>query len=544
MKLHSTALVSDDLLHSLTADLARASVCRFGIAYFSTGGLNAIGQNLLARALCGEESFGVSSMSCACGYQPLLSLSREVAALGGVPNLKYFMDPLADGSDEPENVALLHSKIVYLVTEGLSQSILYIGSHNWSRRALGPGKGSPRNAEATMRIEGDFDPDHLTGTGGSVFADANEHLLNAFNSPLCLEVNRANEHKFEEWFQKGCKRTRGEGLRETKVILAIHKGPNRLRPDEWGSLGNAGIYVQMLTESEGRQIWDAGDNILVLVWDSEADLQIGRQPHLLRCRISTEKAGPDSDLRGTNASSSPISGFSAVIWDQTQHHAIASGRAGDPKTVRTKRGKEVKVFDFEFPLTSNDSQTFDGPVNPKYQFYLEVDQVVFPRDGDIPEKPGYVWIRSSLAMAESRSDAKTEGLPGFQVDEELRDRMIEILRDEFGVNRKNAKVLPFSGEVSKRLGKKVVDHPLHDTFLDETHLGSEDEFYSDARSGELVPEIDNDRITKRRQKIEAKQGLFPLPIGRTQRVFTMSLENLLETWEETARAVARERGPH
>lgn len=537
MKLHSTALVSDELVQSLKADLARSQICRFGIAYFSMGGLQSIGQNLLAQALSGPESFGISSMSCACGYKPLLSLSNAVAAAGGTPRLKYFMDPLVDGTDELDNLTLFHSKMVFLVTGDRSKSILYIGSHNWSRRALGPGAGSPRNAEATLRIEGDFDPEHLAGTGGSVFSDANLHLLNAFNSPLCLDADQANVQRFEEWRQKGCKRARGEGLRETKVILAIHQGPGQLRPSDWESLENAGIYVQMLAEDEGRQVWDSGDSILLLVWDSKADLQKGAQPHLLRCRISTEKAGPNSKLRGTNSSSSPISGFRAVVWDQDQHRAIANGQAGEAKTVFTRRGQEVKVFDFEFPSAHNDSMAIDGAVTPKYQFYLEVDQVIFPRDGALPERPQYVWLRSSLAVVDNQTDAKMESLPGFSVGEDQRDRMIESLRSVFGINLKNAKVLPFSGEVSKRLGKKVVDHPLHDTFLAEARPGGEDEFYSAARPGTLVPEIDNDRIMKRRETSMSKEGLFPRPIGRTQRVFTMSLEKLLETWEETAKAI-------
>lgn len=542
MKLNSTALVSDDLVQSLRSDLARASVCRFGIAYFSMSGLNTIGQSLLARALCGPESFGVSSMSCACGYQPLITLSNAIIAGGGMPQLKYFMDPLVEESGEPDNLALFHSKMVYLVTEDRSKSILYIGSHNWSRRALGPGTGSPRNAEATLRIEEDFDPDHLAGIGGSVFGDANLHLLNAFNSAACLDAVRANESVFAEWFQKGCKRTRGEGLREIKVILAIHRGAGQLRPSDWESLQNGGIYLQMLIEEEGREVWNADDRILVLVWDSEACLQVGGQPHILRCRISTGNAGPTSDLRGTNSSSSPIAGFRAVIWDRNQHQAAASDRSSGPKTVRTKREQEVKVFDFDFPTSSTDSSGVDGAVKPKYQFYLEVDQVIFPRDGELPAKPRYVWVRSSLAVAANPEDAKTEEIPGFSVDKEKHDQMLECLREVFGVKLNEAKVLPFSGELPKRVGKKVVDHPLHDTFLDDTHQGSENKFYSDAKAGTLVPEIDEERITTIRRKNIDQNEFFPAPMGRAQRVFTMRLDKLLETWEETAKAIIDTQG--
>src|SRR6185436_2489065 len=141
MKLLSKDLVSPEYLDQLRQDLAKATVCRFLVAYVSTEGLNAIQQPLLMKPLRNAKSFGIASLTCSCGYKPLTTLQR---ALGDKHiRLKYFMDPLVTGSDEPSEVSLFHSKLVCLFQESDQKCIVYIGSHNWSSRALGP--LSPRN---------------------------------------------------------------------------------------------------------------------------------------------------------------------------------------------------------------------------------------------------------------------------------------------------------------------------------------------------------------------------------------------------------------
>ncbi len=134
MRLLSQKLVSLEYRDQLRMDLARAAVCRFLVGYVSADGLNAIGRHLLVRALRNERSFGVSSLTCACGYTPLLNLQDELG--DGCVRLKYFMDPLVEGSDEPNEITLFHSKLVYLLLEREQKSVVYVGSHNWSGRAL------------------------------------------------------------------------------------------------------------------------------------------------------------------------------------------------------------------------------------------------------------------------------------------------------------------------------------------------------------------------------------------------------------------------
>src|SRR4051794_1186223 len=119
MKLLSRELVSLEYREQLQRDLAKASVCRFLVAYVSGDGIESIGRHLLTRGLRDARSFGVGSLSCSCGYEPLLRLQAEMPEL----RLKYFMDPLVKEEGEPSEISLLHSKLVYLYLEREAKSV-------------------------------------------------------------------------------------------------------------------------------------------------------------------------------------------------------------------------------------------------------------------------------------------------------------------------------------------------------------------------------------------------------------------------------------
>ena len=127
-----------------------------------------------------KSLFGVSSLTCACGYEPLLDLQSQLGE--SAVRLKYFMDPQVRGSDEPDDITLFHSKLVYLYlpTQNGGTSVVYLGSHNWSSRALGPGR--PRNAEASVRFQLDYSPEHLAGEGDSIASEVNRHLRAAYSA--------------------------------------------------------------------------------------------------------------------------------------------------------------------------------------------------------------------------------------------------------------------------------------------------------------------------------------------------------------------------
>lgn len=526
MKLLRKELVSLDYRQQLQQDLARASICRFLVAYISPGGIESIGRHLLTRALRDDRSFGVGSLSCSCGYDPLIHLQREMPEL----RLKYFMDPLVKKEEgEASQIALFHSKLVYLYLEREVKSVVYIGSHNWTRRALGP-RGT-RNAEASMRFELEFVAEDLDGSGTSVASDVNGHLLDAWNMPACLPAVPTNEQTFHEWYEKGCRRSQSARLDEITVLLAVCRG-GAVGVD-WLALDGKGIYLQVLDEDDGDIVWRSDNRLLVMVWESEADLAAARQPVLLDCAITTSKAGPDSRLRGTNQSRDPVVGFQAVIWDDAELLAQQNARAGRRPRVRLWSRREAQVYDFEFPTARTDSSQVDGTARPKYQFYLEVERVVMPTSGTFQRSPEFVWSPDSFSVVANRDAARMEETPGYFVEPEREREIMASLTELFCVDPSQAKVLPYSSADRLKEGKRISTHPLHETFLgpEWKEKTLRDEYYRQSEAGALVAELDDTPTSESPVGDYGPEEILP----RLQRVFTTPLSKLSETWSNAAR---------
>jgi hypothetical protein len=539
MKLLSQELVSLDYRDHLRNDLARATVCRFLVAYVSIEGLESINTGPLAHAFRDPRSFGVSSLSCSCGFEPLLWLHQR---LGNPPQpkLKYFMDPMPDAEqEEPKKLALFHSKLVYLAQERERKSIVYIGSHNWTGRALGPHR--PRNAEASVRLEMEYDPDQLEGKGGSVASDVNRHLLQAWAFPACLPATEAYRTTFEQWYETGCRRSSAMSLDEVAIILAVRKADGiTVSPSLWQGLVGRGIYLQALEEAEGELLWRRNDQeVLVLVWNSRADLQAGRQPIILRCRITTSKAGPDSRRHGTNQSTAPVAGFRAVIFDESQLAAMHQSAKTPRSVVPLWSGRTAELYDFEFPTPRLDSSQVDGTITPKYQFHFEVEHVAFSAEGNHPEAPEMVWGRETFAVAESKNSVKREEIDGYYVPPDMVQAILGCLEETLFLEPEAMKVRPVSEYKREKVGKRFSFHPLHDTFIGEDCRRQREEFYSRADPDFLTAELDEPPDAERPQR---QLALPEEPVHRIQRVFTTPLSTLEALWTETARRLRARKG--
>jgi hypothetical protein len=527
MKLLSRELVSHEYREHLQRDLARASVCRFLVAYVSNEGLASVGRHLLNRAMRDERSFGVGSLTCSCGFDPLLQLQAELPEL----RLKYFMDPLVKEEDEPSEISLFHSKLVYLFLEREAKSVVYIGSHNWTRRALGP--QGPRNAEASLRFEMDFAPEDLQGTGASLASQVNRHLIDAWDMPLCLPATADNESTFREWYEKGCRRLPAGPLSKTTILLAVRRNP--AGGASLSTLTGRGIYLQVLDEDDGKIVWDSNNRLLILVWESDADLAAARQPVILQCRVTTSKAGPDSQLRGTNQSVAPVAGFEAVVFDEAELAARRDGRFGQRPRVLLWSGRPVQVYDFEFPTPHTDSSQIDGTVRPKYQFHLEVERVILPTSGRFGDAPEYVWSCESFSVAASRESARVEESPGYYVEPDRERQILDCLEKLLFVEPRKAKVLPYSSDDRLKVGKRVSTHPLHETFLgpEWNEKGLRDEYYGRSEPGALVAELDiREAAGSAKPAIDENEE-----VPRLQRVFTAPVDRLVETWSEAAKVL-------
>jgi hypothetical protein len=517
MRFLSKDLVTHDYRTSLQKDLAQATVCRFLVAYVSGEGIKSINRAPLIRALKDSRSFGVASLSCACKHEPLLSLQDEFEDV----RLKYFMDPVVEEKDEPKNVALFHSKLVYIYNQRTQKSIVYLGSHNWTRRALGP--QGPRNAEASLRLEFEFEEEHLLGTGDSIPSEVNQHLLSAWNSPLCIPATRNNEHTFEEWAAKACNKAASVPLEQNTIVLAVRKGSGN---PNWGSLQNSSIYLQILDETDGRLIFERSNNkLLLMVWESEVDLAAGRQPVILKGRISNFNAGANSSVGGSNRSMSPIAGFVGVVFDEEELKAKTQKRTSRRNPVSIRTGRDVSVYDFELPSLSQDCATIDSGIDPNYRFLLEVEAVVMPLERASEWQAEFVWSPDSFTVAKSRKDTRLEESPGYHVDVEREQAIYECMREELLVEPSDAKVLPYSQEPDLKRGKRIAKHPLHETYLGDqlSNVSARDAYYRGAKQERLSAELDSVDEANRDK-----------PIDRLQRVYTAPAKDLLEEWRQIA----------
>ena len=527
MKFLSKDLVTHDYRDALQKDLAQATVCRFLIAYVSSEGIKSIHRAPLLRALKDSRSFGVASLSCACKYEPLLNLQDELSEI----RLKYFMDPVVEEKDEPKNIALFHSKLVYIYNKRTQKSIVYLGSHNWTRRALGP--QGPRNAEASLRLEFDFEEEHLLGNGDSVPSEVNQHLLHAWNAPLCFPATRMYETRFEEWTAKVCRRADSVSLEQNVVVLAVRTGQGN--PD-WLSLTGESIYFQILSEEEGDLIRTKSNNsLMLLVWESSTDLSNGAQPIIIRGQITDSNAGPQSSVAGNNTATSPMSGFNAVVFDSDELSSYHQNRRirTPPRTLWS--GRDISAYEFEFPTPHHDCAAVDGVVDPKYRFLLKVESVCLPSNRlsesiNIDERAEYAWTPDSFTVAKKKSDLRLEESPGYRVDAEQKRDISDYLREVLLVDVEKAKALPYSGEDDAKSGKRIAKHPLHETFL-RTQLidrSDRDSYYRSAKQGTLSAELDLFDV-----------GGTDEPIDRLQRVYTAPVNDLLDEWRNRATSLKR-----
>jgi hypothetical protein len=526
MTLLDIPLVSDVFLQRLRADLDAAEVIRFAVAYISTDGLDAIGQDRLSKALTHPNSFGVSSLTCANGFSPLCDLQERIGGVR-VPRLKYFMEPMVPDPETNSRIRLLHTKLIYLTQPALGKAVIYIGSHNWSMRALGP--QVPRNAEASIRLEQPLVPGDLEGVGTSLGASVDQHLLNCFQLPLCLPVDASSLGIFNEWEENCCGRPRGEPLEQRAVVLAVHTGNQPTRQGEavpWTTLEGKSVYAQLFDEEDGSQVPDRGQQLFVLVWDSRSALVAGEQPTLLICHVSTSNAGPMSSIAGTNRAENPISGFSAVLLDQRQLQAAIENKVDKQSPILLRSGLQVEAFDFDFPAPSRDARVIDGGAKPNYQFHLEVDRVVLPEERAKDASRGtashpWVWSPESLTVADKEKGSIVKS-PGFLVDGQTEEAMLQCLREVFQVNPDLARVRPYSQAKDPRVGLRISDHPLHDLLIG-LNRETPDQFYDKVkgRVGRIVP------ARKDEGNVDAREGTRLL---RVTRVFARKLDQLLQEW--------------
>jgi hypothetical protein len=509
--------VADKLLAQLHSDLDEAQLIRFAVAYVSGAGLDVIGRDRLVRLLKHQRSFGIATMHAGCGYKPLLELQGALPR-DLPPRLKYFMEPMvkSSGDDDPD---LLHTKLLYLANPEAGWARIYIGSHNWSLHALGGVPGSVRNAEASLRLEEPFDPSDLEGSGTGLASRVNRHLRACFDLPPALEAIPANEEAFEEWMERHRASTGAEALDSVAVVLAAcrnEKAAEARTPAFWSALQRSGLYLQILRETEGEIVWDRSKSLVLLVWTSEADMAQARAPVILHCFSSQLRAGPDSKLHGNSRGGEEIAGFAAAIYDPQQASDLGS-KATELRPdahVVVPRGTRVNHFWFEPQPKTVRAGDLDGAAVPLYQHYLQIREVVIPAWMERDNKEQLpTWQPDDLAFCD-RTPPALEQSPGYHVEPERERQILACFEHEFGLPPERLGIRPYSEEKSPRVGLRVVDHPIHDAYLDAEAQKLAHEFYRRRRPGQLVPEL----WPKRRpQKQTVVERVFKTKTSRLSR---------------------------
>jgi hypothetical protein len=199
---------------------------------------------------------------------------------------------------------------------------------------------------------------------------------------------------------------------------------------------------------------------------------------------------------------------------------------GGRKLITIWSGRPVEVYDFEFPTSRTISSQVDGTIIPNYQFYVEVDHVIFPGDGICPERPEMVWERESFAVVNKKADVNVEDMPGYLVTPELEEAIKHCLESTLLLDLDRATVLPISSFDSLTAGKPLAPHPLHDTFIGAAEKRKRDEFYGKSQRGRLIADLDESRVDVASPKE---------PIPRVLRVFTARLNELEQIWQQAAR---------
>ncbi len=500
MKLLSPIPTSDAYLTQLRHDLQDARVLRFVIAYVSDGGLTSIGQELLVAALQQPESFGVASLSCSCGFEPFVGLQAMLEPQQG--KLKYFVDPVVLDSDGDPDLSLVHSKIVYIVRPD-NRAVVYLGSHNWSGRALGP--DAPRNAEASMRFEFDYDPSQLSGSGVDLPSEINRHLLQCFQLGASLPVDEDNIPVFKDWYRARCEREKPLPLDEYAVVIGacVTDSDASTYDHLWKAIltPGASIYLPCHVEDEGQLLRLRQDRVLLMAWTSKEALEDSKEPVLLFCKVTRQVAGKDSAFEGT--SEGDIENFDLVLRDPAQSARVDEGKPpGEPLTVDLHNGQVFEYFELSSVPVTVTAATIDGSAPPKYQNYLQVYQVLLPEWLTQTEDPRAaqvraematrsdqgVWTAAHLALATNRQ-VQPEVSKNYRVPEEARKQIMGCFEQFFGLDEGDLRVRPIDPNVAPRELVRLAQSRLHYGYIGDTAKSDSDAFYARVRPGRLAADL-------------------------------------------------------
>ena len=525
--------VSDDYLAALRADLEQADILRFVVAYVADSGTRAIGLKLLAGALQHNASFGVASLSCACGFEALLKLQNLVGT--DRPRLKYFVDTGVK-KDDPRELTLMHSKLIYIVRRD-GRAVVYVGSHNWSARALGGGATGPRNTEASVRMEFDFDPKQLEGAGSDLGSEVNRHILDSYNAGACLPASEVNREIFETWQTVRCEQAETLDLERHTVILAIGTDPEMSTAAYWVQRAETDSAILFLpgNDDEARFVREEPDRILIMVWPSRADFEQSNPPVLLYCVQTASELLRDASLQLEGAADAEFRGkFGLVVRDPVANTANTTSQ----RIVRASTSRPFQFFDCDTRDPNLADLDYAENSTAPSRFFLQVIQTAVPeaiRATAVEpwnDKTLAVWEPTKIVLAQKKS-APSEVRKNLAVGAKYNEPIKNSLKHQFSLSEEDFLVVP----TEARKGVEV-SHPI----LDACVGVSVEDWYS--QRGEAVPEgrplmrHPAMQSPKRRNERDSAES-DATPEMRVQKVFQQQLDAFLREigfeWSDEAK---------
>ena len=326
-----------DFRRQLKHDLQGADWVRFLVCYYSQKGHETLKEELVP-ALQSEQSRGLVSLTCACGYKSLMALWTKVRTSSRAPDrkLKCFIPLLEDRKNQP---ALLHSKIVVIGRtddSGKPKAILFTGSHNWTGRGLGTSR--PHNAEASLRLETTWHPSwlnkidkneplkELTGCQRAVY-DSLTFINNYFASESAVDMaSPYAEKQLELWMTDRCKNDT-EAPKSEEVLVAIAVLHRRKDIAEYDVPREGDIIcIHHYEKKDEKNTFLTGLPWIVFLWENDAALKKREQPWLVLGRVTSvasEGRGESSLGRFKWLLCDPAHN-KARNWDEVTEKAIQS----------------------------------------------------------------------------------------------------------------------------------------------------------------------------------------------------------------------------
>lgn len=229
--------------------------------------------------------------------------------------------------------------------------------------------------------------------------------------------------------------------------------------------------------------------------------------------------------RNVDAAMKYKTAFDAYLRERKSPYQAIVAFSGKRSYLETRRST-TSSFRRHIP----DASRWTGGIEPNHRYLLEVDSVVMPADGVIPLDAEMCWTADSLAMAKSKTSTRVEKSPGYYVDAETEQAMVHCLEETLLVDLEQAKVKPYSDVDRAKIGKRVSQHPLHETFLGSqlTEPSHRDAYYAEANKSAFIAELDLGADESFDLKDELK---------RLQRVFTSPVAELRQGWRKHAEAL-------